>query len=289
MAQLITSDRKKSIIQSFLVGSFSGICSTILFQPFDLIKTRLQSPQYKSNFKLTAVVRQVIKQDNVTGLWKGLTPSLLRCVPGIGIYFAALNGLSNLCIEANGKETAFQSVTLGTISRSISVGFVLPLTVIKTRLESGHYQYSSVLQAVHSIFKIEGIRGLYCGLSATVIRDAPYSGLYLMFYTQGKKRLPANWISEGNSVLSSASYFGCGVISGILASVITHPADVVKTRMQLFPAEFDRFTTALLHIYKVNGLTGYFRGLLPRLIRRTLVTAMTWTIYEEIMKKIGVK
>uniref|UniRef100_A0A0L8FT75 Uncharacterized protein n=3 Tax=Octopus bimaculoides TaxID=37653 RepID=A0A0L8FT75_OCTBM len=33
-----------SIIKSFLAGSLSGTCSALLFQPLDLVKTRLQSP-----------------------------------------------------------------------------------------------------------------------------------------------------------------------------------------------------------------------------------------------------
>ena len=32
------------VVKSFLAGSFSGTCSTIIFQPLDLVKTRLQSP-----------------------------------------------------------------------------------------------------------------------------------------------------------------------------------------------------------------------------------------------------
>ena len=32
------------LLKSFLVGTFSGTCSTVLFQPLDLVKTRLQTP-----------------------------------------------------------------------------------------------------------------------------------------------------------------------------------------------------------------------------------------------------
>lgn len=54
-------------------------------------------------------------------------------------------------------------------------------------LQSGQYQYRGVLQALVTIYHGEGMRGLFSGLSATLLRDAPFSGLYLMFYTQCKK------------------------------------------------------------------------------------------------------
>lgn len=52
------------------------------------------------------------------------------------------------------------------------------------------YGYNSVLGAIRDIWKTEGPRGLYCGLGPTLARDAPFSGLYLMFYTQSKKIIP---------------------------------------------------------------------------------------------------
>lgn len=59
-----------------------------------------------------------------------------------------------------------------------------PITVIKTRYESGTYSYESIYAALRSIYCSEGHRGLFRGLTATLLRDAPFSGLYLMFYSQ---------------------------------------------------------------------------------------------------------
>ena len=33
---------------------------------------------------------------------------------------------------------------------------------------------------------------------------------------------------------------------------------------------------------QANGIEGFFRGLAPRVLRRTLIAAMAWTVYEEV-------
>lgn len=62
-------------------------------------------------------------------------------------------------------------------------GSVLPL-------QSGRYGYESMFTALQSIYRSEGHRGLFSGLTATLLRDAPFSGIYLMFYNQTKSLVP---------------------------------------------------------------------------------------------------
>lgn len=56
--------------------------------------------------------------------------------------------------------------------------------------QSGMFQYGGVMKALRSIYLSEGTRGLYSGLLATLVRDAPFSGLYLLFYCNSKKFVP---------------------------------------------------------------------------------------------------
>ncbi len=47
-------------------------------------------------------------------------------------------------------------------------------------------------------------------------------------------------------------HFTCGIFAGTLASIVTQPADVVKTQMQLNPKKFSSFPTVIVYIYEVR-------------------------------------
>ena len=89
-------------------------------------------------------------------------------------------------------------------------------------------------------------------------------------------------------VWSFWSIWACKLIS-ILFFQVTHPADVVKTRMQLEPALYPSVSKACKQIVLMNGPRGFLIGLAPRMLRRTLMSAMAWTVYEEIMRQLGLK
>ena len=75
--------KKSAAVTSFLAGSFSGTCSTIIFQPLDLIKTRLQllHKSQHSQRSVVGVASTILRDQKLFGLWTGLVPVGLRfCV-----------------------------------------------------------------------------------------------------------------------------------------------------------------------------------------------------------------
>ena len=113
------------LVKSFLAGSFSGTCSTILFQPLDLVKTRIQQAHYSATLisatdgvamarpSIYSTLRVVIANETVSGLWKGITPSITRTVPGVGLYFASLHWLKSTFGGNTDKTGPLQAMCLG--------------------------------------------------------------------------------------------------------------------------------------------------------------------------------
>ena len=56
----------------------------------------------------------------------------------------------------------------------------------------------------------------------------------------------------GTPELHAFETFICGSLAGVIASVVTQPADVVKTRLQLFPHKYSSTGSAVYCILKVR-------------------------------------
>ncbi|XP_028416940.1 mitochondrial glycine transporter-like [Dendronephthya gigantea] len=278
----MSEKRARNVSTAIISGSFSGTTSTLLLQPLDLLKTRIQINSRKRHDVLRKTFKEVLKNEKVIGLWKGTIPSLYRTVPGVGLYYGCLHLLDGRLRE---KPSNVKRFALGASARGFVVLCLMPVNVIKIRFESGKYHYKTVPKAFTYIWSTEGVRGLYRGSFTTIIRDAPFSGAYLMFYGRIKEIVKQ---SLGKEKLSSPSIAICGLTSGIFASLLTHPADVVKTLIQASSEPY-KITAIIKNIFKNNGLQGFFKGFVPRALRRTLISAMSWTVYEKIMSIVGVK
>ena len=160
---------------AFLAGSFSGVASTLLFQPLDLLKTRLQTTGGKEAGGLTRALASVVTRHGVAGLWRGLAPSLARTVPGVGLYFSAAHSLRASLAPDPSPAT---SLLVGAAARSLAVTATIPVTVVKLRCEAAE----AAGTRASDIWRAEGVRGLTRGLLPTILRDAPFSGIYMMLY-----------------------------------------------------------------------------------------------------------
>ena len=301
----------------FAAGLFSGLSSSILLQPADLLKTRVQ--QSRQTAALLPTIRAILASPNpIRGLWRGTLPSALRTGFGSALYFTSLNTLrQNIANHGptflllspsdtvrHAKESSSSALPklshsanllTGAVAR-VAAGFVMmPVTVIKVRYESDYYAYRSVLGAGKDIVRHEGVRGLFAGFGATAIRDGPYAGLYVVFYEQSKRTLSkllgakakgnGSGADPGISTAPSAASvnFISGALAAGLATTITNPFDVVKTRVQLMPSKYKNMVRATKVMLAEDGMRSLFDGLGLRMGRKALSSALAWTVYEELI------
>ncbi|KAH9838520.1 mitochondrial carrier domain-containing protein [Rhodofomes roseus] len=288
--------------QHLLSGALSGLASTITLQPLDLLKTRLQQGDGRVSGSrhagtVVSLARDIVRRDGVLGLWRGTTATLLRNVPGVAFYFAGMNQVRTMLagttyFAAESERTRSGSVLpklnkqgnllAGAFTR-VTVGALLnPFTVLKARYESNFYQYSSISSAVRSLVRA-GPSELFRGVVATSLRDAPYAGIFVLCYEQLKHEI-SSLALPSSSAQSGLVHGISAATSGALATLATHPLDVVKTKMQVrTEAKYQGLLRSILTIQRERGLLGFFDGALLRLSRKPLNSAIAWATYEAVL------
>ena len=98
------------------------------------------------------IVVGVVKRDSVAGLWKGTVPSLMRNVPGIGLYFFTIDFLQTAFRGKDKSLSPVAAAAAGVSARTLAGVVLLPMTVLKTKYESGLFNYSSLTNAVKQTY-----------------------------------------------------------------------------------------------------------------------------------------
>lgn len=276
-------------------GAIAGLTSALCLQPLDVLKTRLQERQSGRNrggpVRMVQVCKEIMtKGQGVFNFWRGTTPTLLRNVPGVALYFVTLQHLQYLLFLGHQRRlawiemlynatgiTVLGNMAVGALARTIAGGLLMPATVLKVRYESSLYRgYTSLSQSLRQLLATDGLIGLFRGFWATTLRDAPNAAIYLSIYRTLQNVLP------GTNHETLSTLVCAGTAAGT-ATLVTHPFDLLKTRLQL-SSQSQNIFRLFVNILKVEGLRSFFAGIAPRLVRKSLSSAITWAVYERLSK-----
>jgi solute carrier family 25 protein 39/40 len=173
----------------------SGVLSRTLisstFSPFELLKTNLQATplpnRSPNNFRtVLGHFRGLVKQQGLQVLWRGLGATLWRDVPFSGIYWTCYDALKRqLGLHLN--HTSGIAFISGVVSGSIAAVLTSPFDVLKTRrqallvfdpaMDGPKRAISPGL--LKTIFRTEGWRALFVGLSPRIAKISPACGIMI--------------------------------------------------------------------------------------------------------------
>ncbi|XVF62602.1 hypothetical protein PTKIN_Ptkin09bG0021600 [Pterospermum kingtungense] len=159
--------------------------------------------------------------------------------------------------------------------------------------------YPTMRSAFFDIIGTRGFRGLYAGLSPTLVEIIPYAGLQFGTYDTFKRWAQAwnrlrstNASSTVDYSLSSFQLFICGLAAGTCAKLVCHPLDVVKKRFQIEGLDrhpkygarehhaYKNMFDALRRILQLEGWHGLYKGIVPSTIKAAPAGAITFVAYE---------
>eukprot|EP00128_Syssomonas_multiformis_P001752 Colp12_sorted_trinity150504_noHs@21918 len=134
----------------------------------------------------------------------------------------------------------------------------VPTEVIKQRMQAG--VFSTTLETIKGTYSEGGIRGFYRGYFTTIAREIPFAFIQFPLYELAKQKVNAMQGSECTPWQASL----CGSAAGGFSAAVTTPLDVVKTRIMLSKGATPTWTGTFQQVYSEGGVSGLFRGVVPR-------------------------
>ncbi|CAG8086956.1 unnamed protein product [Penicillium salamii] len=310
-----TAQLSVDFIRTF-AGAISGIASSIVTCPLDVIKIKLQahgglrrqttsSRLLYANQGLLGVGREVWLEKGLKGMYQGLGPSVLAYFPRWAIFFASYHRsheVFDVWFDAQSQwVTSFMSsLTAGTFS----IAATNPILVIKTRLMSQTsisnqtyakpaWQYSSAFDAARQIFIKEGVLAFYSGLIPALL-GVSHLAIQFPLYEQLKRRFTGSGLGEENE---KSSYNILGVltaasISKIVASSATYPHEVIRTRLHMqqsfrsttpAPPWYSGIIVTAYTVWQKEGWRGFYAGMGTSMIRAVPASVTTMLVYENVL------
>ncbi|KAF7623506.1 hypothetical protein Mgra_00010203 [Meloidogyne graminicola] len=237
---------------------------------------------------------KITRNEGIRSLWSGLSPTMLSAVPATVFYFTLYDNLHCALREQFGNKSPFAPLLAGSLARASSVTIVSPLELIRTKMQSEKLSYFELTSAISRTIRSDGYSALYRGWTATMLRDIPFSAIYWTCYESFKQQFLYFLNVERINFTYS---FLCGSLSGVIASIITLPFDVVKTHQQISLGQLttkncnENIPLAKKGVFKIfnelietKGIKSLFTGLVPRVARVAPACAIMIGSYEHFKK-----
>ncbi|XP_061632527.1 solute carrier family 25 member 32-like isoform X2 [Phyllopteryx taeniolatus] len=243
-------------VENLVAGLSGGVVSTLVLHPLDLVKIRFAvsdglelRPKYNG---ILHCMKSVWHQEGVKGLYQGVTPNVWGAGASWGLYFFFYNAIKAYVKEGRRTElSATEHLVSAAEAGILTLTITNPIWVTKTRLvlqyssDPTHKQYKGMLDALFKIYRMEGVSGLY---------------------------------------KNALEYITMAALSKIFAVATTYPYQVVRARLQDQHNRYNGVVDVIRRTWRNEGATGFYKGIIPNLIRVTPACCITFVVYENVSR-----
>ncbi|KAM9984409.1 hypothetical protein ACTFIZ_004118 [Dictyostelium cf. discoideum] len=300
------SNQKKNDLSSFvkdsLIGGTAGGVSKTIVAPIERVKLLLQvqsaSTQIAADKQYKGIVDcfvRVSKEQGVISLWRGNLANVIRYFPTQALNFAFKDKYKKFFVRHTAKENPTKffigNLLSGGAAGATSLLFVYPLDFARTRLAAdvgtgSARQFTGLGNCISSIYKRDGLIGLYRGFGVSVGGIFVYRAAFFGGYDTAKGIL----LGENNKKASFWASWGIAQVVTTIAGVVSYPFDTVRRRMMMQAGRADILYSSTwdcwVKIATREGPTAFFKGALSNAIRGS-GGALVLVIYDEIQKLMG--
>ena len=173
--RVLRGGTEESFWTRFVAGYVTMVGATIVTHPLDTLRVRVSVQSQKQGFLEAAARLQ--KLEGLSGFYGGFGATLVGAGPRGAIGFAVFESAKPLAAEHEllRERPALAKVVCGYVAGLCSESFVYPLDTVRRRqqaLGAAHpISRLSIFAALASIFRNEGLNGLFKGISLNLIKN----------------------------------------------------------------------------------------------------------------------
>ena len=261
-------------------------------------------------------IKQVCQREGWSALYAGLQSALLGVGVSSAVYFFYYHLLRKRVLELRQRRSlgALDNLLIAAVAGVLNIACTLPIWVINTRmtLVSQRGRYSSIAETARTIVREEGVSGLYSGLlpslvlvSNPAIQFLAYEQLVRVLAAAYRRRhiaattmLTAVVTTAANTplaaspipptplpALSTLDFFLLGAIAKAIATVLTYPTQVIKSRLQSEQgkgASVWELGGEVRKMWEEEGIGSFFNGMNAKLLQTVANSAFMFACYEKL-------
>ncbi|KAK0646121.1 mitochondrial carrier domain-containing protein [Cercophora newfieldiana] len=288
---------------AFIAGGIAACGAVTATHPFETVKIRMQLQgelqdkghqphHYRGPIHGVSVI---VRNEGVRGVYRGLGCAYIYQVLlngcRLGFYEPMRSNITGVLFKDSNTQSLGVNMFCGAASGMLGAAAGSPFFLAKTRLQSfspflpvgTQHNYRNAWDGLSQIFRAEGLRGLYRGVGAAMIRTGFGSSVQLPTYFFAKRRFVRHLGMEEGPGLHLAS----STVSGFVVCVVMHPPDTIMSRLynqngNLYKGVFD----CLAKTIKTEGFFAIYKGFLPHLARILPHTILTLSLAEQTNKLV---
>lgn len=290
-----------------LAGAAGGIMAMTVTYPLVVLSTRAAVETKNHSKTVVQTVLDIIKREGPWGLYSGLSSSLVGIAVTNGVYYYFYERSRGIILnsrEGTKALSTLESMLAGLIAGSATTVVSNPIWVIQAS-QAVHKSGSDtcalqkaprtlgMLETVNQILANDGAAGFWRGIGPAlvlvvnpVIQYTVFEQLKNILIESRTAKLRTRG-SKAVSVLRDWDYFLLGALSKLVATALTYPYIVVKSRLQVGQSQASKYKSSLhglALILKEEGIRGLYKGIGSKLLQSVLTAAILFAgqrrIYE---------
>eukprot|EP00793_Prasinoderma_coloniale_P005315 PRCOL_00004723-RA len=275
-------------------GGVAGCVNVFFGHPFDTVKV-VQQSAFAPGQRPLGIARDILRREGVRGLYKGVSAPLFGYGGDAAINYAVYQLGMERTREWRQRSAAHDAAGIygcGCVAGVALSLWITPLELAKTQMQTLPGATGNVRETFGYLgrtLRTGGVRAIYRGAGATMLREVPGNGLFFLCYEMARARVQSaisGWgLSELGSEMLSATI--PGGIAGLVFWAMVLPVDTLKTKQQSVGMEGSTMSSTARAILREGGPRAFFAGWQPLMARAFPANALQFLGYE--VCRIGFK